>query len=206
MKEDIKAQNINQEVKESPKPVEEKIELKQIDENSTQTTKPTETKIEDKPKSEDKPEIKTTTKQETTIKKTTAIVNAQSLPISTKHSIAVCNYIRGKNLETAILRLEPVAAHKKPIPMKGEIPHRKGKIMSGRFPIKAAKAFITILKSLKANAIANELEIEKYVLFCKANLASRPFKRFGRAKFKRTHVTLKLIKPIKKKKQNGKRK
>src|SRR3989344_5062249 len=85
------------------------------------------------------------------------------------------------------------------VPMKGEIPHRKGDIMSGRYPIKTAGEFIRLLKSLKSNAIVNELESEKYVIFCKANLASRPYRRFGRARFKRTNVQLKLILPLKNK-------
>lgn len=131
-------------------------------------------------------------------KKTDAVVNGRNLPISTKYAVAICNYIRGKNIDKVILMLEEVEKFKKPVPMKGEIPHRKGKIMSGRYPIKAVREFIKVLKSLKANAIVNELELEKYVLFCKANIASRPYKRFGRARFKRTHVTLKLILPKKK--------
>jgi len=135
-------------------------------------------------------------------KKIDAVVNGRNLPISTKYSVAICNYIRGKNIDKAIFMLEEVEKFKKPVPMKGEIPHRKGKIMSGRYPIKAVREFIKVLKSLKANAIVNELEIEKYVLFCKANIAPRPYKRFGRARFKRTHVTLKLILPVKKKIKN----
>ncbi len=135
-------------------------------------------------------------------KKTQAVVNGQNLPISTKHAVAICNYIRGKDIDEAISMLEQVEQMKKPIPMKGEIPHRKGKIMSGRYPINASKEFIKLLKSLKANAVINELELEKYVLFCVPNVAARPHRRFGRTRFKRTHVILKLIQPIKKTKIN----
>jgi len=153
--------------------------------------------ISDKDK-KDKKKQKKKQEIENRPKKTDAVVNGRNLPISTKYAVAICNYIRGKNIDKVILMLEEVEKFKKPIPMKGEIPHRKGKIMSGRYPIKAAREFIKVLKSLKANAIVNELELEKYVLFCKANIASRPYKRFGRARFKRTHVTLKLILPKKK--------
>ena len=132
-------------------------------------------------------------------KKTEAVVNAKDLPISTKHSIAICNMIRGKNIEVTIELLEKAEKMKIPVPMRGEIPHKKG-IMSGRYPIKALGHFIKTLKSLKANAIFHELEIEKYVIFCKANLASRPYRRFGKGKFKRTHLTVKLIIPVKKNK------
>ena len=155
---------------------------------------------EDKKKA---PEIK-----HTGPKKTEAVVNAQNLSISTKHSIAICDYIRSKDVDTAISMLEDVEKMKKAVPMKGEIPHRKGKIMSGRYPINAVKEFIKLLKSLKSNAVMNELELEKYVLFCMPNVAARPYRRFGRTRFKRTNVQLKLIKPIKKvrkKKQEAKK-
>ncbi len=131
-------------------------------------------------------------------KKNESIVNGKNLGISTKHAVAICNYIRSENIDAAIAKLEQVENFKKAIPMKGEIPHRKGKIMSGRYPIKAVKEIVKLLKSLKANAIVDELELEKYVIFCKANVAARPYRRFGQTKFKRSHVTLKLILPVKK--------
>jgi len=96
---------------------------------------------------------------------------------------------------------------KRAVPMKGEIPHRKGKIMSGRYPIKACTHFIKLLKQLTANAMVNELELEKTRIECKANKASRPYRRFGRTKFKRSHVTLKVKvnKKKTKKKTKGKK-
>ena len=171
-------------------------EEKQKTEIKKEETKIAEAKEEAKQKVEaDKPEKKKEIFGRA--KKTEAIVNARDLPVSTKHAIAICNYIRRKDIDKAISMLEEVGKMKKAIPMKGEIPHRKGKIMSGRYPVKAVGEFIRLLKSLKANAIANELELEKYVIFCKANVAARPYRRFGTMKFKRTHVTLKLIEPVK---------
>ena len=88
---------------------------------------------------------------------------------------------------------------KRAMPMKGEIPHRKGKIMSGRYPIKASQEFIKLLKQLSANATVNEVDLEKVKIECKADRASRPYRRFGSMKFKRTHVTLKLKEKVEKK-------
>ncbi len=124
-------------------------------------------------------------------KKTEAIVNSVSLPISTKYSVAICKFIKGKKIEDAITDLEEVLAHKKAIPMKGEIPHRKGKIMSGRYPKKAVEHFIKLLKSLLANSNANELN-NPIISDSIANLGSRPFGRFGRIRKKRTHVKIKV--------------
>lgn len=152
-------------------------------------------------KEEVKAEIKEKDKKQEKPKKTEAVVNGTSLPISTKHSMAICDAIRGKKIEQAIYFLEEVIKYKKAVPMKGEIPHRKGNIMSGRYPINAAKQFIKLLKQLSANATTNEIDLENAELVeCKPNKASRPYKRFGSMKFKRTHVTLRLkVKQEKKK-------
>jgi len=122
-------------------------------------------------------------------KKTEAKVNAKDIPISTKHSAAICRFIRKKGIPQAINELREVAKIKRPVPMRGEIPHRRGKgMMSGRFPQKAAKEFIILLKSLEANA--NYAGIENPVISeAKANIGARPFGRRG-IRRKRTHITL----------------
>ncbi len=168
------------------KVVEHKITQKQADKEIKQEVKEEIKEDTDEDKKIEKKEIKRT-------KKTEAVVNGKSLFISTKHAVAICNLIRGKNIDKAISILEDAEKMKIAVPMRGEIPHRKGKIMSGRYPVKAAKEFINLLKSLKANALMNELELEKYKIFCKANIASRPYRRFGKGRFKRTHVEIKLI-------------
>jgi ribosomal protein L22 len=148
--------------------------------------------IKEEVKKEDKAEKKEEKKESKTKENKTAIINGISVPISTKHSMAICNFIRGKEIDKALVLLEQASLKKIPIPMRGEIPHRKG-IMSGRYPINAIGHFIKLLKGLKANAIVKDIEFEKYRIACKANLASRPYRRFGKGKFKRTHVTLKLV-------------
>lgn len=172
-----------------------KTEAKVVEHKTAQKQAYKETKQEVKEKikegtGEDKKIEKKETKR---IKKTEAVVHGKSLFISTKHAVAICNLIRGKNIDKAISIMEDAEKMKIAVPMRGEIPHRKGKIMSGRYPVKAIKEFVKLLKSLKANALMNELELEKYKIFCKANIASRPYRRFGKGRFKRTHVELKLI-------------
>ena len=121
-------------------------------------------------------------------KKQEAVVRGADLGISTKHSIAICRFIRGKNIEKAREELEQVSKMKKAIPMKGEIPHRKG-MGSGRYPVKSCKIFIKLLKSLAANSNINGLE-EPYIHIAKADRASRPYRRFGSRRFKRSNVLL----------------
>ncbi len=131
------------------------------------------------------------------VKRTEAVVNSYSVPISTKHSVAVSKFIKYKKIETAMEDLQQVVIKKKAVPMKGEIPHRKGKIMSGRFPKKAAEHFIKILKTLKANATVNELE-NPVISEVIANMAQRPRGSGGRVKHKRTHVKIVAREKVKK--------
>lgn len=139
-------------------------------------------------KKEPKAEIKKTKKE--------VVVNGEDLRISTKQAVAVCNFIRNKEIDYAIKNLEKVRKTEIAIPMKGEIPHKKGISIAsgrGRYPINAVNEFLKLLKSLRANAIYNGLELEKFKIFCMANIASKPHKRFGRGRFKRSHVKIKLI-------------
>jgi len=86
--------------------------------------KPEEKKKEDPVKKKDKKKP-----GEKKVKKTEAIVNGRDLSLSTKQCIAICNFIRGKTIDKAISQLGEVLEMKRAIPMKGEIPHRKGKGM-----------------------------------------------------------------------------
>ncbi len=115
-------------------------------------------------------------------------VRGLSLPISKKHAVAICRFIKGKRIEIAIREIEEVVKGKKAIPMKGELPHRKG-MERGRYPINAAGVFIKLLKSLDANTNINNLG-EVYISVAKADKASRPYRRFGSRRFKRTNVIL----------------
>jgi hypothetical protein len=76
-------------------------------------------------------------------RKTIAVVTARNIPISVKHSSAIGRFIKNKKIDDAVVDLEAVVRLKKAIPMRGEIPHRKGKgMMAGRFPKKASINFI----------------------------------------------------------------
>jgi len=125
-------------------------------------------------------------------KKTEEIVNGRDLHLSPKYAKGLCGFIRNKDIDKAIMDLELVERLKKPVPMKGEYAHQKG-IAGGRFPVKGAGIFIRLLKSLKANAIAQDMELEKFKIFCTSGKAPEPYKRFGQGRMKRCHVIIKLI-------------
>lgn len=141
-------------------------------------------------------------KNKFTLKHSKVIINIKDLPISTKHSVAICKFIKNKKISQAISDLEEVIRIKKAIPMKGEIPHRKGKIMSGRYPKKAAKNFVNALKSLSGNAIHGGIE-NPIIISAIANQGARPYGRFGRVKKKRTSIKI-IAKELNLDKKSGK--
>lgn len=151
-------------------------------------------------KSEDKKVSKKPVKK---IKKDEVAVNGKGVPVSTKYAIAICKFIKHKTIENAIKDLEEVVALRKAVPMKGEIPHRKGKMMSGRFPKRASESFIMLLKSLLGNANNHDVD-EPVISEAIANQGSRPYGKRG-VKRKRTHITIiARSKKMEKKKSNKK--
>ena len=119
-----------------------------------------------------------------------AVVNSFNAHLSAKTSGAVCRFILRKTIEQAISDLELVAKGKKVVPMKGEIPHKKGKgIMAGRYPKNAAEHFIVLLKTLRGNANVNGIE-EPVIVEAFANIGERPYGRFGAIRRKRAHIKI----------------
>ena len=202
-------------VEESTKPAEkEKKEEKVETKIKTEETK--DKKMENKetiaPKGVPSDEGKTT-KENKAPKKVTvkdepkprdvAVANGYSQRISAKYSFAICKMIKRKEIDTAIEELEQVAKMKKAVPMHGlEVGHKPGNMAGGKYPVKAARAFIDLLKSLKTNA-TNAMIERPVITIAMANKASRPFRRAG-TRGKRTHVHLearektKLSKQVKK--------
>ncbi len=178
----------------------------QKQENAEQKIEVVENKKLDEAKVEDKKteEKKTEKKKQIQEKKDEASVNGISLPISTKDSVAICKFVKHKTIERALVDLDLVSKFKKAIPMKGEIPHRKGKgIMAGRYMTKPVGYFIKMLKNLQANANVRGIE-EAVIVEAVPNRASRPYGRFGRVKRKRTHIFIKVMEKnkLKTKKKN----
>ncbi|HIP24929.1 MAG TPA: 50S ribosomal protein L22 [Archaeoglobus profundus] len=118
------------------------------------------------------------------------------MPISFKHAVEICRELRGKKLEEAKKILEDVIALGKPIPFKRykkKVAHKSGlhKWYAGRYPQKAARYILKVLKNLEANAIYKGLDVSKLVIVHAQAKKGRIIKRympraFGRAtpKFK----------------------
>ncbi len=86
----------------------------------------------------------------------------KELHISKKHAYEIARTIKGMKLEKARGFLEDVAALRKAVPYKRytrNIPHRKG-MCTGRYPQKAAKEFLRVLKNAESNATYKGLDTE----------------------------------------------
>lgn len=193
------------------KKVEDKnIAKAQVKGNKTKTPKETSIKKEDKVKNKETKKSEKKKIEVPKVKKEFAVVNGRSLPISTKVAVGICRFIKNKKIKQAISDLELVIVKKKPVPIRGELAHKKGPGKyasgSGKYPLNASKDFIRLLKSLDANTIVNGLD-EPFISEAIANQASRPMGRFGRWQRKRTHVKI-IAKDKKqnKEKENGRKK
>ncbi len=191
-------ENVEKEIKEKIKTEEKKVVEKTIETK----LKPEEkevvgAKVEDKKKVEEKkPVVKI-------VKKKIIKAVGRNLPISTKVGAAIAKFIKGNTIEKATEKLQMVAKLKIAVPMKGEIPHRKGKIMSGRFPKRAALEVIELLKTLKGNTIQHEME-EGIITSVVANKGPKVYGKMGRVQKKRTHLTITFSKVKKTKKEKKK--
>ena len=106
-----------------------------------------------------------------------AKASSHSLPISTKHSIEISRNLRYKSTSEAKKILEQTISLKKAIPFRRfnkDVGHKKG-MMSGRYPIKAASAFLKLILSVEDNAQDIGLNVENLKISkILANKASSP--------------------------------
>jgi large subunit ribosomal protein L22 len=124
-----------------------------------------------------------------------AKIVGKDLSISTKQSIEIANFIRGKNIEKAKNELQKVIEKKLAIPFRRynrDMGHKKGNIAAGRYPQNAAKEFLNLLNGLEANAQNKGLSTNLIIKTIIPNKASRPwhYGRRRRIKMKRTHIEI----------------
>lgn len=96
----------------------------------------------------------------------TATASGRELSISPKAAREICASIKGLSLEAAKKLLEEVISLKRPIPYRRyfkKVSHRHelSGWPAGRYPAKAAKCILRILKNVEANAENKGLDISK---------------------------------------------
>jgi|SRR3989338_3670077 len=132
-----------------------------------------------------------------------------SLPISTRQSIEICSFIRGKKLQDAKKILESVLKKKTVIPFKrftNGLGHKPG-IASGRYPQNASEQILKMLKSVEANAQFKGLSTADLIIKHIIAQKGPNVWRYGRQKrrhAKKTHIEV-IVEEIKTKHKDEKK-
>jgi large subunit ribosomal protein L22 len=126
-----------------------------------------------------------------------AKASTQSAPVSTKHCIEICSYLRYKKISEAKKFLEGVIAHKLAVPFKKfkrNVGHKPG-MAAGRFPQKAAREVLRLVKGAEANAQFKGLNRENLkITKILANRAPAPFTgNRHHHSTKRTHLEIEVV-------------
>ncbi|MFO8016417.1 MAG: 50S ribosomal protein L22 [Candidatus Woesearchaeota archaeon] len=141
-----------------------------------------------------------------------ARVIGRDLSISTKQSVEICSYLKGKNIQRAKSILADAMDLKRPIPFKRFTEgagHKRGKIAGGKYPVKASAELLKLVNSLEANAQQKGIETSNLMIkHACANKASRPPKHGRRRglESKRSHVEFVAVEGEKKEKREMKEK
>ncbi|MBN2052178.1 50S ribosomal protein L22 [Candidatus Woesearchaeota archaeon] len=127
-------------------------------------------------------------------KENIAKVLGRDVEISTKKAIEICAYIKGMQLKNCIALMEKVMRQEEAIPFRRFTEgagHQKGK-GAAKYPYKAAKQFLMLLKSLEANAQNKGLGQDLKIIHACSQKAAEPYHygRKRRIKMKRTHVEI----------------
>ena len=120
-----------------------------------------------------------------------------NLPISTKKSVELANFLRFRDLIQAKRLLENVMLKNVAVPMRRynkDTGHKPG-IGPGRYPRNAAKEFLFLLKSAESNAKQKGMDVNQlYIYQLIANQGAKQF-RSGRQRGrvnKSTHLFVEL--------------
>jgi len=121
-----------------------------------------------------------------------------NLPISRKHAVEVCNWIRKKNTAKAKEMLNNVIKKKVAVPFRRfnrDVGHKRGKIAAGRYPKKCCTYMLKLIESAEANA--QNKGLNKEGLFIKSLVPNQgsSIMRYGRRRgimAKRTHIDIVL--------------
>ncbi|MBI2140044.1 50S ribosomal protein L22 [Candidatus Woesearchaeota archaeon] len=138
-------------------------------------------------------------------KENSAKAIAKGLPISTKVSVEIGNWIRSRTVADAKRMLRQVLAKSHAVPFrvfKAELSHKPG-VGPGRYPAKAAAEFIKLLEQAEANAQFKGLNTSNLVIIkLIANMDRRPW-RSGRRRrrSKRTMIEIAVKESVQQPKQ-----
>lgn len=139
-----------------------------------------------------------------------AKVYGKDLPISLKQCVEICKFIKNKDTDKAKTMLESVIKKKTAVPYtryKRSMPHRSGRMATGRYPVKACEHILLLLKSVEANASNKGLDKNNLIVkTLMPNTAARPMHpgRHRGRKMKRVNIYIEVEEKAGKKKKEVK--
>jgi len=110
-------------------------------------------------------------------------VCGRNMPISSKQSYEIANFIRGKQVDAVIKLLERVITQDRAVPyhrFNRDICHKAGGVGPGRYPKKASEHIILLLKNLKGQAQDKGLDTNKIFLVHAAMQRGAKLRHYGR--------------------------
>jgi large subunit ribosomal protein L22 len=120
----------------------------------------------------------------------TAKAVLRGFAISTKTSIEMSKYLKGKSTKAAKAILERIIKQEEALPFTrftNGLGHKKG-MSAGRYPEKASKAFLQLIASAEANAHQAGLGDELKIIHLLAHQASRSY-HYGRQRRRQTKAS-----------------
>ncbi|AGK60159.1 LSU ribosomal protein L22P [Archaeoglobus sulfaticallidus PM70-1] len=120
------------------------------------------------------------------------------MPISFKHAVEICSEIKGMKIDEAIRFLEEVAEMKRAVRFKKyykKVGHKSGldKWFAGRYPQKAARYILKVIKNLEANADYKGIEKDRLIITHAQAKKGRVLKRFTPRAFGRATPKFKTL-------------
>lgn len=131
-----------------------------------------------------------------------------SLPISTKKSVELCSFIRGKDLDKAKRLVQGVIDEEIAVPFRkynhGGTGHKPGHVGPGKYPKKVCEDVLDLLNQVRANAKNKGLDPANLtvtsILANKGAMAWH-YGRQRRRRMKRTHIEIVVSESLPKKKE-----
>ncbi len=120
----------------------------------------------------------------------------RNVKISLKKSVELARVLRGMKVECAEKYLGDIIRLKRPVPYKRyfqEMAHQRGKgVATGGFPVKAAKEFLRLLKSVVKNASEKNLGKDLKIISVSVRKGVRMWKpgRYLGRRSKSTHIEM----------------
>ena len=127
--------------------------------------------------------------------KSMARIAGRNMPVSTKHSVEIARYLKGKQVGKAIKHLQAVIEQKEAIPFRRynrSISPKPG-IGPGRYPRLATQHILSLLENLKSQAIGKGLDATKLTIIHAAAQKGQKLWHYGRRHRQRKNTNFEMV-------------